>query len=151
MLEIISSVHLFTYLEPLVHLFLLYFVDNSNVVPISDIWFIGDSFVNDYYHALPMMVTQARKDKSDPPDIYKQYTVKCFTSSPSTKMESVPARIVNSIVKALNDTHKLPRFIIIIPDWDLLRYFDHSTYGVEAVTHCVVGWMISNIIKAIEM
>ena len=92
-----------------------------------------------------------KQDKSTPPYIYQQYTVKCFTSSPSTKTESVPAGMVNSIVKALNDAHKLPRFIIIIPDWDLLHYSDHNTYGVEAVTQWAVGWMVSNIIKAIEM
>ena len=86
---------------------------------ISNIWIIGDQFVNDYYHALPMMASQAKKVGTELPYLYQWYAINCFMTSPSTTNDSVPARFVNNIVKELNRTSKLPRFILIVPDWDL--------------------------------
>ena len=33
----------------------------------KDVWMIGDNFVNETFHALPAMNTQARIDKRMPP------------------------------------------------------------------------------------
>ena len=65
---------------------------------------------------------------------------------------SVPARIVNCLIKALNEDKcvRLPRFVVVVPDWDLLRYFNHNTYGIEEVVYEAINWMTKEMKKAIE-
>ena len=53
--------------------------------------------------------------------------------------------------KALNESFILPRFIVIVPDWDILKYLDHNTFGVEQVIHKMISWMTNNIICAVEV
>ena len=127
------------------------FVDTSKIVAISDIWFISDKFIHDHYHMLPLMLVQANMNKRDKPYMYDQYNVKCFTRPPLSQTRSVPVRIVNSLVKALNEAQKLPRFVIVILDWDILKYADHSTFGVEKVMKRILSWMISNLVRVVEM
>ena len=68
--------------------------------------------------------------------------------------------MVNYLIKALNDMHYpkkgggidkfLPRLVVVIPDWDIIKYLDFATYGVEEVFHSTIRWMITNFTCAIE-
>ena len=55
------------------------------------------------------------------------------------------------MVKALNDAKKLPRFVVVIPDWDILKYADHNTYGIDKVLNRVLIWMLMNMSRAVDM
>ena len=119
----------------------------------SDLWFVGDKFVNDNYHAMSAMLSVARINRSDPPYVFDYYNVKCYTSNPLSHVKSLSARIVNNVVKALlnKECTRLPRFIIVIPDWDILQYLNHNTYGVEQVAQQELEWimeMMSNAVKS---
>ena len=111
----------------------------------SDLWFIGDNFVNTYYHAFQDTQSEAKKSNAPQPFIYDNFNVRCFTTRPLSLTKSTPARLVNVLIKALNEAHKLPRFIIIIPDWDILKFIDHYTFGIEAITEKILAWMMDNI------
>ena len=127
-------------------------VDKSKVVVLSDLWFVGDKFVNDNYHTMSAMTTVAKMNKADPLYVFDYYNVKCFTSNPLSHVCLLLARLVNNVIKALNNKEcvLLPRFIVIIPDWDILKFLDYNTYGVETVVTAVVKWAINEMGKAIE-
>ena len=97
--------------------------------------------------------------------IYQEYNVRCFTSNPKSTTKSVPARMVNCLIKALNDMNEieldandnpkdntkfLPRIIVIVPDWDIMKYLDHDSFGVEEVFGEPLTWMVEKMIEAIE-
>ena len=120
------------------------------VKAISDLWIIEDSFVNDYFHALQETQKEAVKSDSDQPFMYRKYEVKCFTARPASSVKSVPARMVNALIKALNESFRIPRFIIVVPDWDILKYINYNTYGVEKVVTEMLDWMFEKMSEAIE-
>ena len=61
------------------------------------------------------------------------------------------SRIHNAIVNALNEqNHKLPRFIIIIPDHDIIRFINHFGFGISHIVGTCLSWMVRNIEHALE-
>ena len=79
--------------------------------------FIGDVFIHDIYHALQQMNTTAKVSKNTAVYIYDMYNVRCFTANPLSEVKNVAARLVNALIKAVNDAEKLLKSIIVIPDW----------------------------------
>ena len=120
------------------------------VTAFKDVWVIRDCFVNETYHALPALHIKTKDEKSVGLYLYEQYNMKCFTSKPTSNTTSVPAQLVNCVIKATNELEKLPRIILLILDWDILRYFEHTSFGVMEITKKVVKWMVNTIKKAIE-
>ena len=123
----------------------------------KDIWFIGDSFINQTFHALPDLKTTAKLKKRDPPYVYDFFNVCCFTSRSLSLVNSVPARLVNCLIKALNDnvdeerkSKPLPQIIMVIPDLDILKYVDHFTYGIEIILTPLICWIIQEMKNAVE-
>ena len=126
--------------------------NKSDVIALSDLWLIGDQFVNDNYHAMSTMPSIAKMDKWDPPYVYDYYNISCFTSNPLSTVESTIAKIVNCLIKAIMNKkcYRLPRFIVIIPDWDLLKYINHNTYGIEVIFTRVLNWMMTMMVRAVD-
>ena len=87
----------------------------DKVKPFKDLWFIGDNFVNQNFHALPALKTQAQMKHRQIPYVYDEYAVRSFTSNPTSvsSTRSTPAKLVNCVIKALNENHKILRFIIV--------------------------------------
>ena len=117
----------------------------------NDLWIIGDDFVNNIYHALPAMNMTAKLKQKEVPYIYNYFNVKCFTSKPLSTTRSVPAHLVNCLIKALNEQKVLPRIIAIIPDWDILKYLNHNTFGIEDLSKSILLWMIKAMTKVLEV
>ena len=117
---------------------------------INSVWFIGDDFINETYHALQQMKAESRVNPSEKPYVYTMYNVRCFTSKPACLVQNIPARIVNCLIKALNEAFSIPRFIVVVPDWDILRFINHFTYGVEILVQESLDWMIDNMKKVIR-
>ena len=102
---------------------------------------------------MTQLLTDAKRDNHEVPYVFDYYNVKPFTTHPDKVEKSevpTPARIVNSLVKALNESPKIPRFIVVVPDWDILKYINHFTYGVEKLSRRNLRWMINNMIRAVD-
>ena len=117
---------------------------------LKDLLVTGDIFVHEIHHALPAMNTTVKMKKIDAPYIYDQYNIRCFTSNLLSNTHSVPARLVNCLIKALNEDDKIPRIITIIPDWNLLQYINFYSFGIQKIIGKVLKWMIKNIDNAVE-
>ena len=55
------------------------------------------------------------------PYVYDYFNIRCFPSKPASTNASIPARLVNCLIKATNEIEKLPRIIVVIPDWNILN------------------------------
>ena len=127
------------------------------------LWIIGDSFLSKIFHALPALNRQARIDDKKQLFMYQQFNVCCFTTNPTSRVKSTAVKIVNCLIKAMNDQVPkeleepdkiidkfLPRIIIVAPDWDVIRYVDHDDYGVDEIFGTIIKLMIETMINEVE-
>ena len=80
-------------------------------------WFVGDNFFADAYGVFAEMQEQAIKPNTAMSKTYLQeyYNMKgCFELGKIGVTHMAP-QIINSLIEAFNQTHKLPRFLIIMP------------------------------------
>ena len=132
----------------------------------KDLWILGDTFVNDNFHALPALNRQTKIDTKAALFIYQQFNVRCFNANPTSQVKTTTARIANCLIKALNDknvddkegnklveqsfNHFLPRIIVVVPDWDIIKFLDHDDYSVDEVFGNAIRWMIDAMIEAVD-
>ena len=121
----------------------------------NNLWLIGDIFLNEIFHALPQIKNEARSAKSgEIPYIYDYYNISCFTPNPQTLVKNVLARMVNCFIKALNDTVVLPRMVIFLPDWDLIRFMKKGVTDEEEVQEKMrkgTKWVVTQVIRVLEI
>ena len=60
------------------------------------------------------------------------------------------ARIQNAVVQELNRCKALPRFIIIIPDWDILKSLDLNDWGVSLAIEKCMKWLVREVNRAVQ-
>ena len=73
--------------------------------------------------------------------------------NPLSELKNVASRLVNALVKALNSMKggdKLPKCIVVVPDWDLARYINYHDYDVHEIFTEVIEWIIINMKRAVE-
>ena len=61
------------------------------------------------------------------------------------------ARIFNEIVTALNERTRIPRYIIMILDKELLEIADHNNFGIQRILTEIVDWLARNIDRTIDL
>ena len=52
--------------------------------------------------------------------------------------------------RGLNEYVHLPRMVIIVPDADLLRFFNHYTFGITEIAEHCINWLIVTMERGIE-
>ena len=128
---------------------------------------MGDKFINEIYYALQQAnLDSVKRDKSKL-YIYDNYTIKCFSLHPMSKVKEPPARLLNALIHGLNEQKDtctnnkehcltkptaafLPRHIFVIPDWDIVKHIGHYKYGVSIIAEKILHWLVSNMSRAIE-
>ena len=96
------------------------------------------------------MKSEAHFDNRPLPYVYSYYNVSCYFDTPLSKTKSTAARILNSIIDGLNTWAHLLRYILIIPDTDIIEYFQR--YDYEDISDFeICSWMVKQIKKAIEI
>ena len=96
----------------------LYFADS--VEALQDVWMIGDQFLRVTMKELSAMAKKARTRKSGKPHIIQWYNVNGYFAGMGIRG---PLKILNPVIYALNDINHLPKYLIIIPDKDLMTEF----------------------------
>ena len=108
----------------------------------QDVWFIRDDFLKESYAAWEGNVRMARSKNKDLPYLEAMYNVK----ENHAKTQTVGlARIINPLVELLNEHHKLPRMLVIIPDKDLLTRLQDRTFASAKVMGAALHYIIKQI------
>ena len=103
------------------------------------------------YHAVKAIQLVA-KTKRDELSIFWEFNVDCFTTHPMSLTKSAPARLLNAFIKALNekDCKSLPRLVIFVPDWDLVKNINFYKSGAKRAFDAVLKWIMHNANRAIQ-
>ena len=120
------------------------------IVALKDCWIIGDLFVSQVFHTLPSRNVQNRLAHKKSLFLYDNFTVKCFSTNPLSKIKEAPARLVNSLAHAINENRYLPRLILILPDWDMIKHIGQVTYGIYEILERLIKWVINTMIRMVD-
>ena len=92
-----------------------------------ELWLLGDNF----------MAKSFREHFKKPSDNFfmkENFEVfPCCSSRYSSNNTNMLSRIVNSLAKDLNDSTKLPKYIVIVLDNDLIEYLAYADYGIASI------------------
>ena len=102
------------------------------------------------FYTLPARNTQNRLAKKKPLFLYDNFNIKCYSTHPLSTIQSAAARLVNSLVHGLNENKRLPRIILILPDWDIVQNIGEILFGIFDIFEQLMKWVIKAMYKFIE-
>ena len=85
------------------------------------------------------------------PYIYQHFNVVLYFTSAASRVHSLMARIVNAAIEGLNSKERLPKYLLIILDKDLLQELNYFEFGLtEALEECLF-WLVKQFDKVFEI
>ena len=75
------------------------------------------------------------------PYLFSYYNVSTFSSS-DKEIRNPMVRMLNNIIESLNKYHVIPRFVVLIPDWDLVRFLNFREFGINHIIGVCVKWWV---------
>ena len=104
---------------------------------------MGDKFLKSILQSFIDAKTRATKKKEGMPYLHNNYNVSGFIMNHVTASKNTLANIVNAFTEAMNQNIHLPRFVIVVPDWDILKYINHVGYGLSMMTDKSLNFIIT--------
>ena len=72
------------------------------------------------------------------------------SSATDTPNRNVISRITNNIIRAINTKREIPKWIVIIPEADLLNCVNYTQFGVSAAYGMVLEFIMASTEKALQ-
>ena len=88
---------------------------------VKDVWLLGDCFIMKNFHELVDINREASMDKRNKPYIEQYYNIVPQFPTDSSKPKNVFLRLADTIITVVNECKRLPRFVIIMLDNDMLK------------------------------
>ena len=130
------------------------FIFTVTLKAIEDVWFIRDSFLHNNWHSFAELKA---KNKSSKPFLAEYYNTIPLYPSVSNSVCSSCGRIFNQFIEGLNKTGKdenifrLPKYVLIMPDKDILANINFNNYGIENIIDKIMGWLCRNIDRTLQL
>ena len=96
---------------------------------------VGGEFLHDTMKELSSMTKKAKVSKQGYPYMYEMYNINGYFTGMGT---TGPLKIVNTLIDALNDEDHLAKYVLFIPDKDLLVGSKNSAFMMGATMHYIV-------------
>ena len=74
-----------------------------------------------------------------------------YFPSEISNMRSVLAKILNSTAEGLNNKPKLPRYVLIMLDKDLIEYFNYYEYSMGDMLTDTLKWLVKELMKQFDI
>ena len=112
---------------------------SEHVVGYDELWLVGDNFVSKTYRE------HVKRNLYDF-FITENFEILPFCNSKNNcNNKNLLSRFVNNFIDALNSKGKLPQYIVIILDCDLVDYFDYEGYGVASAYSEMIKYLVTKI------
>ena len=119
------------------------------------VWIPGDKFIcqsasvlRQLFGLLDEEISESQSSNDGAKEIFqdegyisKNYDVEVFTSKSSNNMRSSLGRFINVMASALNAHVKLPKYIIVVMEEDVLRCINFSKPGVSEIYGRDLKWL----------
>ena len=127
----------------------LFLIFTAEIEAVEDIWLIGDQFFNGVFPQLQHLKTSAQIAGNRLPFIYEQFNITGYSNG-NVSSKNAFSRMYNSFIQALNNKFKLPRYVVLIPDNDLVKSIKFFDYGIKETFAETLKWLIVQIERALD-
>ena len=117
----------------------------------KEIWFIGDSTLREFFRSFIAIRNQAQLKDRPKPYTFDYYNIICKTADVGNYTKNTLGRMLNALIDALNTRVQIPRMVVIIPDWDLIKNFKHVEFGTTYMAGRSIAWLSNEIEKLFEI
>ena len=120
------------------------FVIADNIRAIYDIWIIGDEFVKDADNELKSIkftAVKSQRNETLPFYMIDFYNVKSFYTN-SASVEFAASHILNALTEAINEEHALPKYLVVIPDQDIIFDVDVFSHNSGFLVSELTRWFV---------
>ena len=111
-------------------------------------WIVGEGFLKSSFATLQTMKTSL--DSQNWPYIYQHFQIKPFYQTGSGSAVGTIHKLYNSLVEALNKSHILPHYILVIPDRDIILQLDFFALGIGFIIEQMMEWLFKQVDHLIE-
>ena len=117
---------------------------------------MGDDFLHKIFKTFIDMKADASDGKRTMPYIYDYYHLSYFMENPLSSQRNTMANIYNSLICTLNmktdltKNYQLPRFIIVIPEADILKHINYFSYGISTIIGKCLNWIITEMERVVD-
>ena len=108
---------------------------------------MGDCFLAEIFPALQTLSGHA----SSPLYLYKNYNVAPFYQNPSSMLRNSLSRILNAVAKALNERVRLPKYVLVIPDLDILSTINFYDFGMPTTFQKCAQWLVKQVVRFFQI
>ena len=117
----------------------------------KELWIVGDSFLRQTYETLQKL-RSASQDKRVRRSLYAYdyYNVTLYFPSGTSTMRSVMAKLLNAAAEGLNQKEKLPKYVLLVLDGDLIKNLNFFAFGMTEMFEKAIDWLVKNLMKMFD-
>ena len=117
---------------------MIIYILTEDVSGYEQLWFIGDTFVATTYRE------HFKKEREYNFFCKENFEVSAYCRSrQSEKDQNIIRRIKNSLIGGLNKHWKLPKYIVVVLETDLIEFVDYTNFGISTL----YGDLLEGIVK----
>ena len=119
----------------------------------NDVWFLGDRFVESIRNTFLDMQQNMEKNRrnSVPPFMLEYFNVKMLHDANNAQNSLIISRTLNNLIQSFNaPLARLPKYLIVVMDEDILWDIDVATDEAPVVIQRLVTWFVRQINIAIR-
>ena len=113
----------------------------------DELWVIGDDFA---CHTFDEYFRQIKHAGEPDTFTFKNYEVRAFLSKNDSFNRNPAGRLINNLVKGLNEHKKLPKLILFILDDDTIKHIKFNA-GSEVYVQKISTWLVAETGKAVDI
>ena len=120
---------------------------SDNVPAVYDLWILGDNFLHESFGSFQSLRYRSQKGEDDiPPYIQEYFNVKEFYHGSSTSgVKFTAVRMINMLIDAIAERKRLPKYLVIVPDKDILYDIDTSSPYAQNTLAELTRWFVRQI------
>ena len=104
-----------------------------------DIWIAGDEFVRETQAELYALRRKAILKNSPLPYIFAHFNVRAFYTN--TGLRTDINKLIDPLVEVLNTYHRLPKYLVVVPDVDLLKCMSWES-GISIMLSAALHYIV---------
>ena len=121
----------------------------ADVQALRSVWMIGDDFLYRVFPGFQQLKSDCFVKKEDLPYLYQYYYLNAWYVKQIQSTVPSMAKIQNAMAAAFNEFNSLPKYLMILPDKDLIVLVEHYDKGAKQLLMENVCWLIRQIGRAL--
>ena len=121
----------------------LHYIFADDVKALTSVWIIGDDFLQRTFHSLQDLKSEAVVKKTRLPYLYENFNISAWFVKQTKSAVNVPtmAKLQNALIVVLNEYPHLPKYIIVIPDKDVIQSNEFYDNGIKKALFDNLQWL----------